>query len=41
LFGTLFKVAAVGVGLALVGPLAITLLASGDMSGIDGYDDDC
>ena len=33
----LFKIAAIGVGIAVLGPLILTV---GNMSGIDGYYDD-
>ena len=37
LLKSLFKVAAIGVGVAVLGPLVLTV---GNMDGIDGYDDD-
>ncbi|MDP6906226.1 MAG: hypothetical protein QF440_02285 [Candidatus Thalassarchaeaceae archaeon] len=36
-FKGLFKVAAIGVGIAVLGPLILTV---GNMDGIDGYCDD-
>jgi hypothetical protein len=35
LISGLFKVAAVGVGVAVLGPLALTVLTAGNMDGID------
>ena len=39
-FGGLFRVVTIGVGIAVVGPLILPLLMSGNMDGIDGYCDD-